>query len=110
MGLRVVAEGVETEDQLDFLRSNGCDEIQGFYFSRPLPEEECTQALLEGRRLRFPEARSSSSAPPPPAERSQGVWPASGPASGPAQGKSGGLSGRARSGVDELDALPRRAP
>ncbi|MDP1705585.1 MAG: EAL domain-containing protein [Sulfurimicrobium sp.] len=38
--LRVVAEGVETLAQLEYLRAQGCDEVQGFYFSRPLPAEE----------------------------------------------------------------------
>ncbi|RYD91634.1 MAG: EAL domain-containing protein, partial [Sphingobacteriales bacterium] len=34
--LKVVAEGVETASQFDYLRSRGCDEIQGYFFSRPL--------------------------------------------------------------------------
>ncbi len=38
--LKVVAEGVETESEAAFLRSSGCDEMQGFVFSRPLPAEE----------------------------------------------------------------------
>jgi diguanylate cyclase (GGDEF)-like protein/PAS domain S-box-containing protein len=44
--LRVVAEGVETRDQLTFLRAQACDEAQGYYFSRPLPAPQFA-ALLE---------------------------------------------------------------
>ena len=46
--LRVVAEGVEMRDQLDFLRQHGCDEIQGYFFSRPLPAKEAGRWLEEG--------------------------------------------------------------
>ncbi len=45
--LKVVAEGVETVEQRDFLRSNDCDEMQGYLFSKPLPAGEVT-ALLKG--------------------------------------------------------------
>ena len=40
LDLVVVAEGVETKEQLDFLRNIHCDVAQGFYFSKPIPKEE----------------------------------------------------------------------
>ena len=51
MKLDVIAEGVETESQLDFLRAHGCDAIQGYYFSRPVAPEQMEQLLREGRQL-----------------------------------------------------------
>ncbi|MEN3297129.1 MAG: hypothetical protein V7642_6382 [Burkholderiales bacterium] len=45
--LKVVAEGVETQAQLEFLRAHQCDEIQGYYFSKPLPVQEFTRMLID---------------------------------------------------------------
>ena len=50
LGLAVIAEGVETSQQLDALRDMGCQEVQGFYFSPPVPAGEFT-ALLKKKRL-----------------------------------------------------------
>lgn len=49
--LRVVAEGVESQAQLAFLKAAGCDQIQGYLFSRPLPMQELERLLLEKRSL-----------------------------------------------------------
>ncbi len=49
--LDMIAEGVETEAQLMYLRRHGCDQIQGYYFSRPLPLSEIEQILRDEKRL-----------------------------------------------------------
>ena len=63
--LRVVAEGVETTEQLDLLADAGCDEIQGFYFSKPVPALEIEHMLREGAAMQW---QASSSGP------KQGRW------------------------------------
>jgi len=54
LGLKAIAEGVETEDQLRLLLAEGCDEIQGYYFSRPLPEPAAREMLLRRPTLAVP--------------------------------------------------------
>lgn len=58
--MSVIAEGVETEGQLGFLRALGCEEIQGYYFSKPLPEQEFVELLRAGHGI-MPAPKESTS-------------------------------------------------
>ena len=52
MNLPVIAEGVETAEQADFLRSIGCEYIQGYLYAKPMPENEY-ETLLSGSHIGF---------------------------------------------------------
>lgn len=45
LNMKIVAEGVETKEQVDFLEKKGCDLIRGFYFAKPMPVEEFDKFL-----------------------------------------------------------------
>lgn len=53
LNLRLIAEGIETAGELSYLRSLACDDMQGYYFSRPVPAPVFEQMLREDRRLEF---------------------------------------------------------
>ena len=52
LGIETTAEGVETSDQLEILQAEGCGQIQGYFFSRPIPAQEVAALLtkLDGER------------------------------------------------------------
>ncbi|WP_297840793.1 EAL domain-containing protein [uncultured Roseibium sp.] len=64
LNIPVLAEGVETEDHLGFLASQGCNEVQGFLFGRPMPVADVRRALMTSTAIRVEE-------PVPPAEPTQ---------------------------------------
>jgi len=52
LGLGLLAEGVETEEQVEVLRSIGCDTVQGYYYAKPMPAEEFYELLKKDRAQR----------------------------------------------------------
>ena len=63
LSVPVIAEGVETKEQLDALKTMGCDLVQGYYFSRPQPAEEYEHFIIE-RKAELDQARNGSGADP----------------------------------------------
>lgn len=47
LGMHTLAEGVETQEQLDFLRNIGCEKIQGYYYGKPMPEDELIKRMVD---------------------------------------------------------------
>jgi EAL domain-containing protein (putative c-di-GMP-specific phosphodiesterase class I) len=61
--MTVIAEGVETEEQEDFLRQNSCDQMQGYYFSKAVLPEEFATLLRTHHAIPLPEDSSSTQFP-----------------------------------------------
>lgn len=59
LGMDIVVEGVETKEQIDYLDSIGCEDIQGYYFSKPLPREEYMEKLAADMKARREEKQKS---------------------------------------------------
>lgn len=49
--MKVVSEGVETQEQVDFLTEVGCDMVQGYYFARPMPANEFEEKYLKNQNV-----------------------------------------------------------
>jgi EAL domain-containing protein (putative c-di-GMP-specific phosphodiesterase class I) len=58
--MTTTAEGVETQEQLDSIAAEGCTEMQGFLFSRPIPEREIERTFLSGRVTAKAEGRTAA--------------------------------------------------
>ncbi|QDT07204.1 Cyclic di-GMP phosphodiesterase Gmr [Rubripirellula lacrimiformis] len=58
LGLKVLAEGVETKDQLEFLQHHDCGEYQGYYFSRPVPPEEAAALFTIANHAGLPQPQA----------------------------------------------------
>jgi EAL domain-containing protein (putative c-di-GMP-specific phosphodiesterase class I) len=63
--LKVIAEGVDTEEQFSILRENECDEIQGYYFSKPLLADEAATIQRDRIRPMYQELSARSAVPAP---------------------------------------------
>lgn len=59
LGVKVVAEGTETEQQVDFLRRNNCDYTQGYYFYHPMSEEDYRNLIASSQETLIPESRAA---------------------------------------------------
>ena len=49
LGMTSLTEGIETSEQLDFLRSIGCDKVQGYFFGKPAPYDQVTELIKKGK-------------------------------------------------------------
>ncbi len=59
LGLGLLAEGVETKEQVEVLKTIGCDHVQGYYYAKPMPAEEFFQMLLKDLRVNKNEEKNN---------------------------------------------------
>ena len=58
LSLKVVAEGVETSEQVAYLAARGCDQIQGYYFSPPAPAQTIEHLVISNKKLTMPNLKA----------------------------------------------------